>query len=68
MNDIPSGTDIFADPLIQNVFNNLVSNAVIHGTKVTTIRFYLNERNGSTAIVCEDDGIGIPLEKKEKLF
>lgn len=67
-NDLPEGLEIFADPLIGKVFYNLMENAVKHGGKTTTIRF-LGKNTGSTyTIICEDDGVGIPVDEKEKIF
>jgi PAS domain S-box-containing protein len=66
-NDVPEGVEVFADPLIHKVFNNLIDNAVRHGGAIT-IRFSIEEVEGARAIVCEDDGIGISTEMKEKLF
>jgi PAS domain S-box-containing protein len=67
-NDIPPRFQVFADPLIVKVFHNLVDNAVRHGGKATKIRFYLETGEGSQAIVCEDDGIGISPEMKTTIF
>jgi PAS domain S-box-containing protein len=68
VNDVSAGIEIFADPLIIKVFYNLIDNAVRHGGKTSTIRFYSEERNGMRTIFCEDDGVGIPEEMKENLF
>jgi signal transduction histidine kinase len=67
-NDIPAGTKVFADPLVVKVFYNLMDNAVRYGGKITTIRFTVQETGGDPIIVCEDDGNGVPAEKKEKIF
>jgi signal transduction histidine kinase len=67
VNDVPSGMEVFADPLITKVFHNLVQNALQHGG-CTTIRFSLEERDGDHIIICEDDGVGIPADMREKLF
>jgi PAS domain S-box-containing protein len=67
-NEIPAGTELFADPLVGTVFRNLVDNAVRHGGKISTIRFFTEERNSHHVLVCKDDGDGIPLEEKEKIF
>lgn len=68
INDIPTGTEVFADPLIVNVCNNLIDNAVRYGNKITTLRFSVLKRNDDTIIICEDDGVGVPAEVKEKIF
>jgi len=67
-NDLPAGTEVFADPLIVKVFYNIMDNAARYGGKITTIRFSAHEFPGNRVIVCEDDGIGIPIEEKEKIF
>jgi len=67
-NDIPSGNEIFADPLIIKVCYNLMDNAVQYGKKITTIRFSVLKRNDEHLIICEDDGGGVLAEEKEKIF
>jgi signal transduction histidine kinase len=67
-NDLPAGTEVFADPLIVKVFFNLIDNALRHGGKITMIRFTLEDRNRDRVVVCEDDGDGIRSELKEKIF
>ncbi|MDD1660975.1 MAG: PAS domain S-box protein [Methanomicrobiales archaeon] len=59
---------IYADPLLERVFSNLIENALIHGEKVTTIRFSVRVAGPALTILCEDDGIGIPAGEKEKIF
>jgi PAS domain S-box-containing protein len=68
INEIPSGTEVFADPLIYRVCYNLMDNAVRYGGKITTIRFFAMNRDGEHIIVCEDDGAGVPEGEKEKIF
>ncbi|MFA4849220.1 MAG: PAS domain-containing sensor histidine kinase [Methanoregula sp.] len=67
-NDLPPGRKIFADPLIVKVFFNLIDNAVRYGKKITTLRFYGEERGDDYVIICQDDGVGIPADQKEKIF
>ncbi len=67
-NDLPAAEEVFADPLIYKVFYNLIDNAVRHGGRVTTIRFSVGDRDGNRVIFCEDDGLGIPVDEKEKIF
>lgn len=67
-NNLPSGAELFGDPLIVKVFYTLIDNAVRHGGKTTTVRFSLEDRDGNQTIVCEDDGIGIPAAEKENIF
>jgi PAS domain S-box-containing protein len=67
-NDLPSGAEVFADPLVVKVCTNLMDNAVRYGGKITTIRFSVEEAGDDHLIVCEDDGDGIVAEEKEKIF
>ncbi|MCX6687490.1 MAG: PAS domain S-box protein [Methanoregula sp.] len=62
------GISIFADPLIEKVFYNLMENAVRHGEHVTAITFAARETKDGLAIIYDDDGVGIPQENKEKIF
>lgn len=67
-NDLPAGTEVFADPLIARVFFNLLDNAQRHGGRITTIRFFLDGRDGKRVIVCADDGDGVSAAEKERIF
>lgn len=67
-NNLPEAAEIYADPLIEKVFINLIQNAVKYGGKITTISFSLTDEDGTTRILCRDDGIGIPIDEKEKIF
>jgi PAS domain S-box-containing protein len=60
--------EVFADPLITKVFYNLVENSIRHGGHVTWIGFRFNETETGAMITCEDNGIGIPAEDKERIF
>ncbi len=68
VSEIAVGTEIYADPLIQKVFFNLIDNAMRYGVHITTIRFFREGSDGRAIFICEDDGGGIPEEMKEKLF
>jgi len=60
--------EVYADPMLEKIYENLIDNALRHGGHVTTIRFsYLQSAAGIT-LLFEDDGIGIPDEEKEKIF
>ena len=62
------GVEVFADPMLEKVFYNLIDNAIRHGEKVTRIRFRYDERPDGMAITCEDDGIGVTAEEKSLIF
>jgi PAS domain S-box-containing protein len=59
---------IFADPLLEKVFYNLVENSLHHGEKVTTITFRAEEHADGMDLIVEDNGTGIPPDAKEKIF
>jgi signal transduction histidine kinase len=67
-NDIFAGTEIFTDPIIAKVFNILIDNAVQHGGTISAIRFSSVMQNGDWTIICEDDGVGVPADEKEKIL
>ncbi|PKL57699.1 MAG: PAS sensor protein, partial [Methanomicrobiales archaeon HGW-Methanomicrobiales-5] len=67
-NDLPEGTEVFADPLILKVFYNLMDNAVRYGEKITTIRFSVKDSEDCLTLTCTDDGVGVPAEEKKRIF
>ena len=67
-NAVPSGFELFADPLIVKVCFNLLDNAVRHGGEISTVRFSVEDRKADQCVVCEDDGVGVPAEEKEQIF
>jgi len=64
----PEGVEIYADRLLSSVFLHLIENAIHHGTRTTKIRIYSQESFEELHIVCEDNGIGVPPDVKEKIF
>lgn len=60
--------EIFADPLLQKVFYNLIDNAIRYGEHLTKILFQWESSDDGGKIICEDDGVGIPDDLKEKIF
>ena len=62
------GVEIFADPLLERVFYNIVANAVEHGNRVSVVRLSSVEVADGILIRIEDDGIGIPSHDKETIF
>ncbi|MDD5142085.1 PAS domain S-box protein [Methanoregula sp.] len=61
-------TEIFADPLLEKVFYNLVDNALRYGEHLTKIRFYYQISDIGLTLICEDDGVGIPDTAKARVF
>jgi two-component system sensor histidine kinase/response regulator len=68
VNILPEPLEIYADPLITKVFSNLIDNAVRYGKTIKTITFRYEESTGGGKIICEDDGIGVADDVKEKIF
>jgi len=60
--------EIFADPMIGRVFSNIFENAERHGETVTRIAVGCTREQDRAVITIEDNGIGVPLDKKEKIF
>ncbi|HVP97327.1 ATP-binding protein [Methanoregula sp.] len=63
-----SDLEIFADAGFPKVFVNLIENALIHGGHVTLIRFSMYETDSGLVLCCEDNGVGIPEDSKERIF
>jgi signal transduction histidine kinase len=62
------GLMIYADPLIEKVFYNLMENSIRHGEHVTTISFSFHESVDGAMIIYTDDGVGVAAEDKERIF
>ncbi len=67
-NEIDDGCEVFADPLIEKVFYNLMDNAVRYGGKITRIRFSVQASEHALVLICEDDGVGVVADEKERIF
>ncbi len=63
-----TGVEIFADPMLEKVFANLFGNAVMHGERVTRITVRCEMSGDDLLISVEDNGVGIPLDLKQKIF
>lgn len=60
--------EIFADPLLERVFYNLVDNSIRHGEHVSTISIRCAKVPEGILILYEDNGVGVPVDMKEKIF
>jgi PAS domain S-box-containing protein len=61
--------ELYADPLLPRVFYNLLANSIKHGDhQLTKIRLYAQKTGESLILIYEDNGKGIPLDQKEKIF
>ena len=63
-----NGAEIFADPLIEKVFYNLMENSLRHGDHVTHMDYSVRETENDLIIIYCDDGVGITGDDKKKLF
>jgi PAS domain S-box-containing protein len=60
--------EVYADGLFEKAVYALIDNALRHGGEIGMVRFSCVPRDGSLVIVCEDDGVGIAAEEKERIF
>lgn len=60
--------EIFADPMLEKAFYNLIDNSVRHGEHVTRIYIHSEHRENGISLIYTDDGIGIPDSNKERIF
>jgi PAS domain S-box-containing protein len=63
-----SGLEVYADPLIEKVFYNLMENTLRHGDHVTSVELFAEQRPDGVLITYTDNGSGIPEADKKKLF
>lgn len=70
--DVRTGCYVYADPLIYDVFSNIVENAIVHSEGPVTVNISLdraNEYNSRAYTVSIDDnGPGIRTEVKQRIF
>jgi signal transduction histidine kinase len=60
---------LYADPLLPRVFYNLLMNALHHGGhELTKIRVSTRISGESLILTVEDNGTGIPFDRKDKIF
>lgn len=59
---------IYADPLVERVFSNLMDNTVRHADGASVVRVRCSKADHGLRILWEDDGQGIPDDQKELIF
>jgi len=62
------GLFVYADPMLEKVFSNLMDNTIRHGERATQVHIYYDTIAEGITIFWEDDGIGIPDDGKKKIF
>jgi PAS domain S-box-containing protein len=60
--------EIYADPLIEKVFYNILENAARYCGQNPRVLFHSISSGKEILLVCEDNGPGIPDEDKERIF
>jgi signal transduction histidine kinase len=64
-----NGLEVYADPLLVKVFENLIDNSLRHGERARHITIStLQYGMGEIAIEYEDDGVGVHDDDKERIF
>lgn len=57
-----------ADSLLRLLFYNLIHNSIVHGKNVTQIRLCYKKEPSQLQLIYEDNGAGIPIDEKKKIF
>ena len=60
--------EVYTDPMFGKIIINLVENALMHGCRVTTLQIGFFEQIESGLLYIQDDGMGIPEDKKARIF
>jgi PAS domain S-box-containing protein len=60
--------ELYCDPVIEKVFSHLIENTQRHAKKATEIHISCRETADGLQLIYEDDGVGIPEERKKDLF
>ncbi|MDD1691374.1 MAG: PAS domain S-box protein [Methanoregula sp.] len=63
-----NGIEVYADPMLERVFFNLLDNSLRHGGTVHEIRVSYRESETGLTCIWDDDGVGIPADEKERIF
>ncbi|HUH78499.1 MAG TPA: PAS domain S-box protein, partial [Methanoregula sp.] len=63
-----AGVEIFADPLVEKVFYNLMENSLRHGRHVTRMDYSVRETDRALLLTYRDNGVGISDGIRKKLF
>ena len=60
--------EVYTDVMFGKIVSNLIENAIMHGKRVTTLTISFEEQIDGGVLIVEDDGIGVPVDLKEKIF
>ena len=59
---------VLADKMLERALHNLMDNSIRHGGEVSSITFRAHESARGLELTVEDDGTGVPLQEKERIF
>jgi PAS domain S-box-containing protein len=62
------GIELYADPMLEKVFDNLLDNTARYGETATRVRIHSDMTKDHFRIIFEDDGAGIAETEKEQIF
>ena len=60
--------EVYADPLLEKVFENLIDNSLRHGEHVRHITIQYENRDTGLVLMYKDDGAGVPAKDKLRIF
>jgi PAS domain S-box-containing protein len=60
--------EVYADPLFEKVIYNLLDNAVRYADSATQLTISSRKSDKGLILVSEDNGVGVPLDQKERIF
>jgi len=63
-----SDLDIYADAMLEKVFQTLLDNTIRHGEQVTTITLSCTHDATGCTLIWEDNGVGITADEKINIF
>ncbi|WP_292370553.1 response regulator [Methanoregula sp. UBA64] len=62
------GLEVYADPLFEKTFYNLIDNSLRHGHQVSAITISARKDDSGVTLVYEDNGAGVPRDEKARIF
>lgn len=62
------GLELFADPLLEDAIFYLLENIIYHSGHATKYRFWYETTDSGLTLILEDNGTGIPDDRKENIF
>lgn len=67
--EVPPGTEVWANSLLSSVFRNLINNAIQHNDSPDPrVEIHAKIRDSSVVVTVADNGPGIPDAEKQRIF